>query len=215
MAAGVTLLVVLAAVSGFSYVRMPSDNQRQTTEVSLITGNEKTFLDDLDYFDPANTFGVNNGGQPFCLFCRRSHHSDNCPGEEFAIILYDEEKKEIPVLTYDFKAAAPEKMAALSVTRSLPAVLPVPPEKEKMVHSHRIVADNGKVFSLAKLDAVKAGKVSSATTLQLSGSGLLTRVQIIRSCGDSKLDFTAGQILKAAGMTPGVYTVNWKNNGGN
>ena len=76
------------------------------------------------------------------------------------------------------------------------------------------VGKDGKLFSLQKLDQLKAANIRAATTLQISGEGLLARVQIINSCGNRELDMAAGKILKSAGTAPGVYTINWNRNGG-
>lgn len=211
----ITLLVVTAIATGFRYVRKPSDNQQQTTRVLLVAQREKILLEDLDYFDPANTFGINNGGQPFCLICRRSHHLKDCPGKYLSCDLEKQENTPIPVFKDDALPTVPAaKMVPLPVSGILAAILPTPPEKSKMLHSHLIVGKDGKLFSLQKLDQLKAANIRAATTLQISGEGLLARVQIINSCGNRELDMAAGKILKSAGTAPGVYTINWNRNGG-
>jgi hypothetical protein len=88
------------------------------------------------------------------------------------------------------------------------------PEKSRMIHSHLIIGEDGKLFSIKQLDQLKAANIRTVTTLQISGEGLLARVQILNSCGDRDLDMAAGKILKSAGTIPGIYTINWNRNGG-
>jgi hypothetical protein len=211
-AALATLLAVLV-LTGFRYDFQSPDSQRQTTEVELLPGDDEFFNALLDQYDPAHTYGINNGGVPFCLSCRRSHHPNECPGNNLTVEQNVHMKQTIP--DYPFTVRIPElKKDKFPVSTDYVGKLPVPSVNDVISNTHKITDERGRRVAIAKLENLPVSGEKSSSIIRLTGKGLLVRIEIISSCGDENLDRMAGNILKAHNAASGVYTVNWVNNGG-
>lgn len=207
-----TAAVTAVVLCSFRYDYHTAGKQRQTTDVSLISGSDQRVMDLLERFDPAHLYGINNGGQPFCLTCRRSHHPDECASvqdRKFEVVL---EKEYIPAVPeYRHKMPdLPDEMKPLPPAVVAPPVLPFPSRPPEQLRRTQVIAGDGKIVpGMEKIAALKVtGKVVPGV-IRLSGRGLLTRTAVVRSCGDGQLDKQAENILKAAGLSEGIYTVNW------
>lgn len=212
LAALATLLTVLV-LAGFRYDFQSPDSQRQTTEVELFSGDNDFFTALLDQYDPAYTYGINNGGVPFCLSCRRSHHHDECQGDSFTVEQNVSVKHAIP--DYPVKVRIPEvKKDNFPISAAYAAKLPVPAKTAILPRSHKITGENGRSVTLPKLENLPVTGVTAPSIIRLTGKGLLARIEVISSCGNREVDRQAGNMLKAHEAAPGVYTVNWVDNGG-
>ena len=208
-----TALVCAAVLWLFRYDYRPVHDTRQNAAISLIGEERVDFLQVLDLHDPALSYLINDGGFPFCLTCRRSHHPQSCPGvsEEFKIsskVDFAADIPQYPVLIAP--QILPETILPPSVKYA--GILPEPAEVIR--HSVPVLVDQrGREIPLKQLETLPgAGK--KALTINLAGDNLLMVSRIISSSGDAVLDRKAANILKAAALPAGSYTIYWQNPGG-
>ena len=88
-------------------------------------------------------------------------------------------------------------------------VLPNPHTAETASQT-TVVADDGQILDFPRINQIASANARRASIIRFSGTGLLMQTAVIQSCGDTALDQQAANLLKAAGIAPGVYTINWR-----
>jgi len=208
----ITAMVTAVVLCSFRYNYRTGGDQRQTTDVSLITDHDYRMKNLLERFDPAHIYGINNGGQPFCLTCRRSHHPDECTAvveRKFEVSLDSVFIPELPEYRHEMPEL-PDGMKTLPPAVSVPQILPHPAVPAEKSCRTRVIAGDGRIVTgMEKLEAIKVSSAVMPGVIRISGEGLLLRSTVIKSCGNRDLDKQAENILKAAGLPGGLYIIDW------
>ena len=210
LAAVVTAVIFALVLTGFKYEFHSPSEKRQSTEVSLILSRDSEMLALLGRYDSSHTYRINTGGLPFCGNCRRTH-AGNCPensGDDIDLEHNIGRETQIPVYEYEVSG---ENVSTGDIPASgqYAPVLPHP-QGVPAVRPSVVVAENGETLEVAGLANLPVDKAQRPSVIRFTGSGLLIQSQVIQSSGDGVLDEQAAKILKAAGIKPGIYTVNWQ-----
>ena len=153
----------------------------------------------LDRHDPARTFGIIGPDT-----------ADSFTSKEYNVELDIRDVPEIKISPLqEKKAVIPQK--GIPVSGNYAAVLPAGrPKTGTPVITTKIITPDGRIMEIPALAKLEGNPQKSSSTVKISGKGLLKRLETVVSCGDSKLDKAAENILKSAGVAEGVYIINWK-----
>ena len=172
------------------------ERKEQNTVISMVDPALNIELFEMiDRRDPVHTYGVYRGGFSSLL------------GEhKYDIDLRQETLPPVPEYPKQVAGSALPEETAFPVSIRYAAVLP---EKTAGIALHpQIVTPEGKTSAL-KIPAGLQGSPVRDSVLKISGGPILSRCEVLRSCGDRRLDEQAGNILKSTGAAPGIYLINW------
>lgn len=198
-AAALTAASVAAVLGIFHYDYRSPDDRRQSTKMSVIDPEgDPAFFDMLDLRDPARTYGINGGGFGELLDEHR-----------FDMSQQEDRRPEIP----DYPPSVPEvKMAKGGFSGSMSAPVPLPDRAASVRTADRrpkVIASDGSVAVLPFLAEMNRDISGGESVIRISGGGVILNSEVVRSCGNAETDARAETALKAAGVAPGLYIVNW------
>lgn len=153
----------------------------------------------LDRHDPARIFGITGPDT-----------ADSFAQKDYSVKLN-------AVTVPEIKTAVPEQKKVVLEHKNIPvsenyaALLPAGSRKEaKPEIRTKVIAPDGRIVELPELAKLEGNPQKSRSMVKISGKGLLKRLETAVSCGDSRLDKAAENILKNSALAEGVYIINWK-----
>lgn len=189
-----TVAAVAAAIGVlFDYEYDFRESKEQNTVITMIDPVLNTELFEIiSRRDPAYTYGT-LGGSFSTLLGEHKYELDTS-----GITLP-------PIPEYPAAIPAVEMKDSVFPASIRYAVIPPAPKKTPVT---QVIMPDGRIVTLPRLSELK-GKAQRPGMIRITGSGFLLRSELLRSCGDGELDKKAQNILKSAGMKPGIYLINW------